>query len=232
MNYLVIPCFKLNDNQQPPLSELLKVSAASYRRNLAGPWTLETLQEDLTHLATADAWHHMTAELFDMLHDHWQRGDNVLRVDVDTVCVKPTEIFGRYQRMFLPWMTCCFDSRYPTYMNGGVAYYPAAMEARTWEIGAAMVRRYDYQTWADDQRLWNDMFWSQSERPTPDPSLNFSPHVSSPLLIDEAQIIHLHQTRNRAEALKQMRELTEAQWQTPPSRPQVALHPEALAREL
>jgi hypothetical protein len=208
MNFLVMPRYSVDGNYETRsyFAEMHELATASYRKNLLGDWKLITLLGDFSYIPSfMAAFSEMQRDQFKRLYSLWQQGHNVLFVDTDTICKKPTEFFGKYKSMVMPWITCGSCSRFEQYMNGGVMYFPATMKQETWDLGLPQLEHW--KEWDDSQLTYNDMFWSQPEQVI-DPKLNFSPFTPNPLWIADAHIVHFHGSKSYPGAIEHMKGLT------------------------
>ena len=212
MNYLLLPCYAVNEAPDPEslMEKMVRAALASYRKNLAGPWK-EHIARGSFVTPTSEAQMTMVGmAAFFLAFTLWNGNNNVLMVDADTICRKPTEIFGKYHEMFMPYFTCGPDwsrQKFPKgYMNGGVVYFPSSMERSVWHIGFEKMTQLDYNycSWDTTQAILNEMFWAQTKQPDPDPKLNYSARVETPISYEDAQIVHFHASRGPAAALQQM----------------------------
>lgn len=121
-NILLMLDYTLSDNSEE-YAEMTRLSSNSYKKNLAGDWSLDILRKDFSHLPRKEALNQMWQDCIWAMFDHWVDGTNVLYVDSDTLMVKPTEIFGRWDRLQLFWPTDPSAAYgFDPYLNGGVVY--------------------------------------------------------------------------------------------------------------
>lgn len=146
---------------------------------------------------------------FRATYDLWCTGANVLYLNVDTLVVKPTEVFGKFSefRMFTPTVPMKWMEFNP-YLNAGVRYFPAEMDAGLWNIGVNRMRDYDVSYWGHEQMAYNAMYREQGTRAGFVYELNYGmpPDVRALMEIDksDATILHFHATRGAEACVRQM----------------------------
>lgn len=189
--------------------------SASYERNLLDVEELRVLKGE------AHDYSDMLIEVFAAARTIWEAGNDVLLVDGDTLCVKPTRMFDLGDRLTMFNMACAsvpYDT-FPkdAYIHSAVRLLPQTMNSGLWKLGQALMDVYDREMWAYDQYVWNSMFWAQ-------PGLSFdcaktyvNPlycYVPLPqydnfgLAKKDAYIIHYCNSRGTRRCLERMREDT------------------------
>lgn len=100
---------------------------------------------------------------------------NILAAGPDVMMVKPTKVFGEYDKFTMfnwtdpkrydepnPW-----DIRIANYFNGDFKYYPSTMSPEVWKLGKDMTQIWEEQntpeSWNNEQVIENAMFWSQGD---------------------------------------------------------------------
>jgi hypothetical protein len=159
----------------------------------------------------------------------WEQGHNILYCDLDVLFLKPVEIFGKFDKFSMFNYTqprSTHDDWYnisiPNFFNCGIRYYPQSMNSRVWDIGDAMMEKWNHTRWDAEQVVYNAMQWSQSSNVLDflDPSLAFQ--VLSPndcyeisrfngIGLQQAKIAHFHGSRGstaRLELMQQVIDLT------------------------
>jgi hypothetical protein len=148
---------------------------------------------------------------------------NILCMGADTLFIKPTDIFNRFEEMRLFNFT---DPRshieVTNYFNDDIKYFPATMSPNVWEYGERMMARWFNPTdpdhdWAVGQIIHNHMFWNQGlsleQAHLPELAfqiLNYDEAVDSEWNRAEfnlAQILHLHSSRNTLHTLHVMQSI-------------------------
>lgn len=177
------------------LEEIYDISRHSYRLNLEGPW-------DEALLRVPD----FREALFEGIHHCWAQGNNVLFADADTLCVKPTTVFGRFDCFMLFSETCAAPERVLSgpYLNAGVMYFPTSMSPSLWEFGRGKWGEAPPDQWDYSQELYNRMYYCQGLLPIIAPELNWAPHAPGKVGEEDACIVHLHLTRGRTPCLHLM----------------------------
>ncbi len=184
---------------------MFRYSLASAQRFLKGNWEPIVITEP-------------AANRVEMFKNNWQRiwdiwhsePCNVLYLDSDTVFLKPTEIFGRFDeyRLF-NWTTPSKNDQFDNYFNAAVRYYPHTMSPDVWALGHSLADDWNLNIWDQEQIIFNRMFWSQglSFEDAHHPELNWQAPTGTtlPELAQHAQfnsfpiqhvrILHYHGTR-------------------------------------
>jgi hypothetical protein len=158
----------------------------------------------------------MLVEVFGRLRLLHSAGHNLLVVDADTLCVRPTEVFGKWNRLAMFNMA---NAKVPygafpraQYLHSAVRYIPK--EFSLWDTGQELVDRWDYDMWAYDQYVWNAMFWAQEgvepERAEEyaDPRYCYVPlpeYDNLGVPKSEARIVHFGETRGVKNCLEKMK---------------------------
>lgn len=226
MNLLVTACYNLKDKTAlskrrfvfNKYQKLTTMCLKSFRKNL------KDLDEVLVLEGTAENYHRMFQDIYYRIKKIYQAGDcNILWVDSDSVCVKPTRIFGRYDKfvMFdIQNQYCHFSKRVSEdlykhlipWMMSNVRYYPAgAITDKMWEMGDKIAENW-VDVWAYECIIYNTLFHAQGmtreeiEKDIYNPRLNHQ-NISGDkvsLVPPDARIIHVHSTRDINKALRIM----------------------------
>lgn len=199
MNYLLGQVYDLASIYMA----MYRISRQSFRRNLEGEYEELFLHEDYPKPLEMAGYRAMYQHSFREIRSLVGSGNNVFVCCCDTFCQRPTEVFGKYDRMMMFWETSGFLYRDRPQLNGGVMYFPATMDLGLWEKAEARVATLG-DNWGEIQEIYNDMFRAQSPEPKLDPAMNWSPYVKNPVPEDEAKIIHYHASRNPAGVLGAM----------------------------
>lgn len=183
------------------------LSLKSARRFLVGNWQPWIVTADYTDRSFEDGFSDMYRDMFAILRAAHAAGDNTLFLDPDTLFLKPTILFGLLPEMRLFWLTDppSFEE-FEVYLNGGVAYFPAAMNPDLWRFadqGAHLMRE-----WNDSQRILNAMFWAQKPALDLIPQMGWSPNTKNGCPLEEALLIHFNSTRGAENVLTRMREMS------------------------
>lgn len=183
-----------------------EISLASARKFLKGNW------EPIVFTEPANSRVEMFKANWARLRDLWHSEPcNILYLDSDTVFLKPTEIFGRFDeyRLF-NWSTPAQDHGFANYFNAAVRYHPHTMTAETWAVGDAIAENWNLDIWDQEQIIFNTMFWSQglTFEDAHHPELNWQAPTGTTLQelaahaqfnsfpIQHVRILHYHGTRS------------------------------------
>ena len=134
---------------------------------------------------------------------------NILCMGADTLFVKPTEIFGKYNNMMMfNYTDPKTHSEVVNYFNDDVRYYPASMSEETWTFGERLMEKWfqgQESDWAVGQIIHNHQLWSQGMalNQVLDPKmafqvLNFDEELDSKwnnCAFEDAHILHFHGSR-------------------------------------
>jgi hypothetical protein len=198
---------------------MCKLSAASFAENLDG---LEK-QVVLTCEKPQQSYLEMFSRVMHVTRELWSEGHTVLCTDVDVICVRPTELFRRFDdhlfRMFWPSFCPPPDSvkpyDIPIEFNAGVRFFPKDMPSHLWTVAFDLIKRYKLsEQWAVDQAILNLMLYSQEEV-AEDPTqllaneLNWCPHLENVVPPESAHILHLHGSRGPRATLEAMQAFSE-----------------------
>ena len=209
-------------DEQVPLQndvyELYKqIQAESYnthKKNIQGDWDYVLLEKDVNHPFE------IFQNTFKRVAELWKEGDtNILFFGLDTLTVKPVEIFGKYEDfMMFNYTDPKSNSLYNNNFNCDVRYYPASMDEAL--IDYSLEEQSKLQKWEDEQNIYNYMLWQQPNRTlenTVDPTLAYQGHMVFPNAthrqleasntwnncnFDDAKIIHLHGSRSAKDKLQ------------------------------
>lgn len=136
------------------------ISRASARKFLQGDW------EEICFTAPVrDARMYQIAQWY-VIKELWHREPcNILHMGADTLFIKPTEIFGRYDRMMMfNYTDPKSHAEFPHYFNDDIRYYPANMDPEIWMIGERAMEgwfTHSENNWAWGQLIHNYQFWAQ-----------------------------------------------------------------------
>lgn len=119
--------------------KMQELSIASYGKNLQGDWQLIYLSEEFDSLQDSFRY------TFEQTYNLWNAETcNVLYADPDTLCLKPTEIFGG---------TWSPGSR----RNCCLRYFPHDMDTAAWHKAKRFMRDWDYTIYDYEQLMYNAM---------------------------------------------------------------------------
>lgn len=186
---------------------MTELSIASADRYLAGDWTALVLTGDMTCCTFERGFSRMYREMFAALRDCYEAGDSVLFLDPDTLFLRPTEIFGRFDELMLFWLTDpSVAYGFDPYLNAGIVYVPASMDPTLWRFVDDAAP--SMSEWNDSQIIFNRMFYAQQPVPELHPELNWSPSVEMPGPLKDAHLVHFNSTRGAPAVLERMRALS------------------------
>ena len=204
------------------------ISLKSFEKHLQGDWEFIFFNKEVENIQEVFKDH------FFEIYDIWKQGDtNILYCGPDNIMMKPTEFFGKYDdfRMFNytdPKSSVepnHYDIQHKHFFNADVRYYPSTMSQDIWDMGLEMAENWDFNSWNTEQFILNKMLWDQEGRTlenTLDPTVAYQGHQ---LFIEEweqrkaysnewntcdikdAQIIHLHGSRNAPRKYALMKQL-------------------------
>jgi len=192
-----------------------ELCVTSYRKNLAGEWRHVCFEGKFNEGNRELRYGSMLRDVFSKLLE--LRGNNLLVIDADTLCVRTVEMFGKWDRLTMFNMA---NARVPynafpyhLYLHSAIRYVPAEFDY--WEIVETLgIDEYDDAVWAYDQYVWNKMFWAQPgvelerAREYVDPRYCWVPmreYDNLGIPKSEAYIIHFCETRGVQACLARMR---------------------------
>jgi len=200
---------------------MYELSKASFEKNLNCLDDVVLFSGEDTHIQNV-----FRGDAF-RIYDMWKNEPcNILFCGLDTLCIKETDIFDRFDdfMMFnyteagpklengMPAPVFGFDH----YFNAHVRYYPHTMSSNTWDIGMSMVNNWDYSEWGMEQHILNSMLWSQdvtfndAYRPELAWQGIWDADKNGGVDIEDANIIHFHATRGAESVLDRMRRMSES----------------------
>jgi len=204
------------------------ISLKSFEKHLQGDWEFIFFNKEVENIQEVFKDH------FFEIYDIWKQGDtNILYCGPDNIMMKPTEFFGKYDDFMMFNYTDPKSSVEPNhyniqhqhFFNADVRYYPSTMSQDIWDMGLEMAENWDFNSWNTEQFILNKMLWDQTDRNldnTLDPTIAYQGHA---LFIEEweqrkafsndwnncdikdAQIIHLHGSRNAPRKFALMEQL-------------------------
>jgi hypothetical protein len=196
--------------------DLYKISRASARKFLAGDW------EEVKFVSPVlDARFYQIAQWYTIKELWFREPCNILFMGADTMFVKPTEIFGKYDTMrMFNYTDPKSHPEFPNHFNDDVRYYPGTMNPEVWSVGERRMGdwfSHGENAWGFGQLLHNFQLWSQglSIEEVLEPHLawqNISLNESqmyhwNGVPFENAHILHLHSTRGSESRLQYMTQL-------------------------
>lgn len=171
-NILITANYKITGKQfggwKPAyFSKISKLCVESFKKNL------KDIDEIIVLEGEEDDYNDMFKDIFYKTKEIWLREPcNILWTDTDTLCLKPTEIFGRYDdfRMFFamvperkygPIVPHELYKELNPWMMSNLRYFPHSINKHVWEEGELLVENW-IDIWAYECIVYNTMFYSQN----------------------------------------------------------------------
>jgi len=200
----------------------------SFEKHLQGDWEFIFFNKEVENIQEVFKDH------FFEIYDIWKQGDtNILYCGPDNIMMKPTDVFGKYDDFMMFNYTDPkssvepnhYDIQHEHFFNADVRYYPSTMSQDIWDMGLEMAENWDFNSWNTEQFILNKMLWDQPSRTlnnTLDSSIAYQGHQLfiedweqrkaysnewNASDIKDAQIIHLHGSRNAPRKYALMKQL-------------------------
>ena len=149
-------------------AKMTELCVESFKKNLVG------LDDVIVLKGKAPNYHELFKEVYWRVKDiHLAYNNcNILFADSDTICLKPVEIFEKFNKfaMFLIANEFQFSFRDPVclslvkslspWMMANLRYYPNNMDKKLWDIGDDLAYSW-IDEWAYDTIIYNKMFHAQ-----------------------------------------------------------------------
>ena len=204
------------------------ISLRSFEKHLQGDWEFIFFNKEVQNIQEVFKDH------FFEIYDIWKEGDcNILYCGPDNIMMKPTEFYGKYNDFMMFNYTDPKTSIEPNhyniqhehFFNADVRYYPNTMSQDIWDMGLEMAENWDFNSWNTEQFILNKMLWDQTDRSldnTLNPAVAYQGHALfiedweqrkaysnewNGCDIKDAQIIHLHGSRNAPRKFALMEQL-------------------------
>jgi hypothetical protein len=202
--------------------EIHKLCVDSFLKNLSG------IDRHIVLSGNKNTSHDMFKEIFYRIKDIYHSEPcNIIFTDADTLCVKPVNIFNKYNTfsMFLISITGKFStykkvpkrlwkSLKPWFMSN-VRYYPHGLNDTVWRTGTELANKW-INVWAYECIIYNSMIHSQFDgmsyteikKTYHKPEFNYfyaTDHFDMDIPLEEARIIHFAGSRGSKEVLNKMR---------------------------
>lgn len=196
--------------------EMYNISRASARKFLSGTW------EEIKFVAPVlDARLYQIAQWYAIKELWFREPCNILFMGADTLFMKPTEIFDKYDTMrMFNYTDPKTHPEFPHYFNDDIRYYPANMDPKVWNIGERCMNQWfthKESDWGWGQLIHNYQLWSQglTVEEIIDPTLAYQgfmyPDYSKETgdaynncRLEDAKIIHWHGSRGAARTVEMM----------------------------
>ena len=204
------------------------ISLRSFEKHLQGDWEFIFFNKEVQNIQEVFKDH------FFEIYDIWKEGNcNILYCGPDNIMMKPTEFYGKYNDFMMFNYTDPKTSIEPNhyniqhehFFNADVRYYPNTMSQDIWDMGLEMAENWDFNSWNTEQFILNKMLWDQTDRSldnTLNPTVAYQGHALfiedweqrkaysnewNGCDIKDAQIIHLHGSRNAPRKFALMEQL-------------------------
>ena len=179
---------------------------------------VEDLDDIIVHTGTVSDIRTAFEKHYWEIRELWKAGHNILYV----LFTKPLKIFGAFDefKMFNYTDPRSLDQHpyvFDNYFNCGIRYYPSTMSEDTWAIGDEGFTDMDRTHWDSEQRVYNDMLWSNGSvlEDHLDPTLGYqlvtgnteNDNNFNGISIGDAKIIHVHGSRHSGNRLNVMKSL-------------------------
>lgn len=196
--------------------EMYKVSRASAKKFLKGDW-----QEIKFTSPVKDVRWYQIAQWYAIKELWYKEPCNILAMGSDTLFIKPTDIFGQYNKMMMfNYTDPKSHSEFKHYFNDDIRYYPATMDPEVWSVGERLMDnwfKHEEKNWAWGQLLHNYQFWSQDVNVNEvlDPTMAWQAFgldedqgkIFNNCDINDAKILHFHGSRDADPRLEVMRHI-------------------------
>jgi len=165
-----------NKNMPPEVTHKLyramsEIVEHSVRTHLEGDFEVVRFEDEV------DSYQEIFHRNWNNVRSAWEPGNNILFLDTDTIMIKPTKVFGEFERFQMfnytdPKTLSGQDAnnrygiQHEHYFNAGVRYYPGDMSEAVWANGQALADNWDYSVWGTEQIIFNKMQFDQ------DPDVN------------------------------------------------------------
>ena len=204
------------------------ISLRSFEKHLQGDWEFIFFNKEVQNIQEVFKDH------FFEIYDIWKEGDcNILYCGPDNIMMKPTEFYGKYNDFMMFNYTDPktsiepnhYNIQHEQFFNADVRYYPNTMSHDIWDMGLEMAENWVFKSWNTEQFILNKMLWDQTDRSldnTLNPAVAYQGHALfiedweqrkaysnewNGCDIKDAQIIHLHGSRNAPRKFALMEQL-------------------------
>jgi hypothetical protein len=221
-NILITACYEVDNmygtTNKESYKELTMRSVNSFIRNL--------VDLDEVIILTGKKWnyHQLFQDIYWQIRTIQQnrRPCNILWSDSDNFCVKPLEVFGKFDKFSMFFNIEFFKNEFvydsckyltkdlSPWMMANLRYYPETMDKKLWDIGDDLTYSW-IEDWAYECIIYNKMFHAQgitdfSEYIKPEWNVQCEGPAGmiSPEMVRDATIIHCHSTRGSDMAIEKM----------------------------
>jgi len=217
--YEVDKMYSFGETNYLDYKQLTNLCTNSFLKNLKDPTEVRILEGQKEH------FHELFKELYWEVQNIYFANQpcDILFVDSDTLCLKPIEIFGKWDKFamfnsaeehrlsyFNPICLQLVQNLKP-WMMANIRYYPSGLPMSFWDVGDDLAYSW-VNEWAYDAIIYNKMFHAQDIKNFDDfiqPHLNFQvdgiPEAISYETIRDASVLHCHATRGTKMAIAKMK---------------------------
>lgn len=202
--------------------ELTRICVQSFRKNLIG------LDEVVVLRKAVDGYDDMCKDIYWSLREMYLGGgQNLLYVDSDCVCIRPTKLFGEFQNFSMFDVQNRFQTAFPAHvpkelyqnlhpwMMSNVRLYPERGVTPTmWKIADELANSW-IPVWAYECIVYNELFHMQGFSESDVMQYFYRPELNTQWMEDQgtpeqlrrAHIVHVQSSRGTQEAKRKMLEL-------------------------
>ena len=196
---------------------IYKISRASAKKFLAGDW------EEVKFVSPVlDARFYQIAQWYTIKELWFKEPCNILFMGADTMFIKHTEIFGKYDTMrMFNYTDPKSHPEFPNHFNDDIRYYPATMNPEVWNIAERNMDKWfthPESNWGFGQVLHNYQLWSQglSLKEVLEPHLAWQAFALSEeqgkqwngIPLEDAHVLHFHGSRGNETRLQCMTQIS------------------------
>lgn len=198
--------------------QMYALSRNSAKKYLAGEW------EEIKFTAPVLDARFFQIALWYLIKELWHKEPcNILVMGSDTLFIRPTEIFGKFNEMrMFNYSDPKHLTEVPHNFNADVIYYPATMDPRVWEMGERRMGdwlSHEDSDWALGQHILNGMIWSQGISVEEMLKPEYAWQVLGQEIeqaerwnncsLDNAMVLHFHGSRGNESRLDSMKSFAE-----------------------
>jgi hypothetical protein len=185
--------------------DMQQLSIKSFKKNLAQPW--ELIQLNGTQPTIQEAFLYVMLETHRTWNNYYPC--NILYTDPDTLCIKPLDIFGKFQefRLFADSPILVKE-----HLNCGVRYFPYNLNDCFWNDMYEQIEKWDYSVWDTEQTIYQNLMFNQEfdQTQSQDYVVNNEWVLGDRTgELPQQSILHLHSSKNPAQRLTIMKDLCE-----------------------
>ena len=232
MNIHITANYKITNTMYNPnkcktedYEEISQICSDSFKKNL------KNLDKSIILVGEKPSYHELFKEIFYKQMDMYKWNDcNILWTDADTICIKPTEIFDKFENFNMFWddsIYCNFPAVVPRnlykglipWMMSNIRYFPKGLPNSMWELGEPLAKKW-INVWAYECIIYNTMFHSQKSIKDEHgvvknkyllPEYNFQMIRSKKypnMEMKDANIVHFHSSRGSKDTIRKMKKIS------------------------